>query len=233
MKRIYMVILIVLGFLSLNKYPDNKDDLMIYGSLGLQQLMNEISEVCLDKHGLKIKYEVDNDVKRNVHIKTGNPNDICLFYKDFMIISNKAYEIALTSDELKDIFVGKVTTWNDGNPITLHVKPNAAPSRFTFERILGIQVTDDSIPQDGGRSMVASVFDDPKGIGFTYYRETDSVHIISIDGLLPNDEHYPLRYGYYLELESVDIKTLGFLLLLKTDDMVEIIEAHDYRARQP
>ncbi|MDN6254725.1 MAG: substrate-binding domain-containing protein, partial [Tetragenococcus koreensis] len=101
----------------------------------------------------------------------------------------------LTPDELKEIFLGKITNWKEvgGNDqeIVILNRASGSGTRDTFEK----WILDDENPiasqEQDSSGMVRQIVSDTPGaisyIAFSYV--TDDVDVLAIDGVQPTDEN--------------------------------------------
>jgi ABC-type phosphate transport system substrate-binding protein len=120
---------------------------------------------------------------------------------------------ALTSGELRRIFMIETQTWPNGRKITVVLREKGQPERsdairlicgvseIEYERHVLFQTFRGSISL-GPRSiqsasaMIRFIFNAPGAIGYVRADQTDgTTKVLAIDGLLPGEPNYPLRRG--------------------------------------
>jgi phosphate transport system substrate-binding protein len=126
------------------------------------------------------------------------------------IVVNPANPVKnLTKAQIKDIFSGKITNWNQAGgpdkPINLYTRDEASGTREVFwEKALdkGAISPKASVVVSNG-AMKSSVAADPGGIGYVSVGHIDtSVKAVSLDGIMPTIEtvkarKYPISRGLY------------------------------------
>jgi phosphate transport system substrate-binding protein len=120
---------------------------------------------------------------------------------------------ALTTGELRHIFMIETQTWPHGRKITVVLREKGQPERtdairlicgvseIEYERHVLFQTFRGSISL-GPRSiqsaaaMIRFIFNAPGAIGYVRADQADgTTKVVAIDGLLPGDPNYPLRRG--------------------------------------
>lgn len=122
------------------------------------------------------------------------------------VVVNDANPVeGLTLDELRDIYLGKITNWRDvggeESPITVIVRDKNSGTRGAFDEI----VLSGEDPASPGLQraltagdVAAGVLDDPNAIGYVGFGNLESgLRALSIDDVLPSEENarsedYPL-----------------------------------------
>lgn len=116
---------------------------------------------------------------------------------------------ALTSDQVKEIFAGRITSWNAlggaDKPINVYTRDEASGTRAVFwKKALGkgdIIATANVVVSNG--AMKSAVAGDPYGIGYVSVGHIDaSVTPVAIDGVTPTLEtvksgQYAISRGLY------------------------------------
>ncbi|MDL2270886.1 phosphate ABC transporter substrate-binding protein, partial [Methanobrevibacter sp. OttesenSCG-928-I08] len=128
-----------------------------------------------DKKGLK-EYKLGND---GIVIVTNNQNTIS----------------DLSTEQLKDIFSGKVTNWNQvgGSDGEIHVvtREEGSGTLDAFESIVmgDAKIISNAVVQSSTEAVKQSVSQDPNAIGFISFANMgDEVKSISVNGVMPSEE---------------------------------------------
>jgi ABC-type phosphate transport system substrate-binding protein len=117
----------------------------------------------------------------------------------------------LSSAELRRIFLGETSRWNDHRRIVLLLRPMTSPeSRLLLDRVVTMSAIDysqhwigavfrgeaASIPRvaDSREALLKAVADDPRAIGFVLSTAEPlaPAAAITIDGKTPDDPRYPV-----------------------------------------
>lgn len=120
---------------------------------------------------------------------------------------------ALTTGELRRIFMLETQTWPHGRKITVVLRENGQPERtdairlicgvseIEYERHVLFQTFRGSIvlgPRSiqSAMAMIRFIFNAPGAIGYVRADQADgTTKVLAIDGLMPGDAGYPLRRG--------------------------------------
>lgn len=102
----------------------------------------------------------------------------------------------LTSDQLKDIFSGKITNWKEvgGSDGTINVirREDGSGTLDAFESIVmgkDTKIKSDAVVQSSTEAVKQSVKSDKNAIGFVSYAHMSSdVKALKIDGVAPSDD---------------------------------------------
>jgi len=118
--------------------------------------------------------------------------------KDGVVIAiNKDNTVEdLTSDQIKDIFSGKITNWKDvGGPdatINVIVREEGSGTRDAFEELVmgkETKVKSDAIVQRSTEAVKQTVAQDPNAIGYiSLAHMSDDVKALKVDGVAPSQE---------------------------------------------
>jgi len=133
------------------------------------------------------------------------------------VINSKNKVNSLTSQQLKDIYSGKITNWSEiggsNGEILAYQRPSDSGSQTMFEKFM--QGIDSATPpqiqiegMDGLISQVADYTNSKNAIGysFRYYATTmdknNNIKLLAIDGIYPSIENikngtYPLSGDFY------------------------------------
>jgi phosphate transport system substrate-binding protein len=130
-----------------------------------------------------------------------------IIYQDIQVMS-------ITSEQLKDIFTGKITNWKevggDDAGINVYTRDETSSTRKAFMKFAlensPITKSFDVVTSDG--AMKKSVAYDPYGIGYISIENIDSsVKALNIDGVSPTEENvksgmYPLARTLYMSIDG-------------------------------
>jgi len=101
----------------------------------------------------------------------------------------------LTTDQVKDIFSGKITNWKEvgGPDLEIHVitREDGSGTRSAFENLImgDTEIRPDAIVQSSTESVKQAVRQDPGAIGFvSLARMSSDVKALKIDGVAPSEE---------------------------------------------
>lgn len=125
----------------------------------------------------------------------------------------------LTLDEIRKIYTGEITNWNQVGGEDLPIIPYQRPVNSGSQTGLLDLVMKDTAPMDAPTEQiiagmgelidtVSAYTDEPNGIGYSYYYYTsemwgnDRVKLLSVNGIKPDpasisSEEYPLDTAYY------------------------------------
>lgn len=147
----------------------------------------------------------------------------------------------LTSDQVKDIFAGKITNWKDVGgddaPIHLFTRDEASGTREVFwEKLLqkGPVVSSANVVASNGAMKVA-LSQDPPAIGYLGIGHVDAtVKAITLDGAVPTQEN--ATTGAYKVTRKLYMNTKGdpsplakaFIEYILGPDGSEIVKKHGY-----
>lgn len=107
--------------------------------------------------------------------------------------------------ELREVFRGRIGEWSNGTPIQVVSREEGAGVRAVFESLVmgGYDVTLTALvaPDTGG--VLKAVATTPGAIGYISWSwPKDTVRALSIEGVPPGADSYPLRYALYLAARS-------------------------------
>ena len=127
------------------------------------------------------------------------------------IVSARGHAQARTSAEIRRIFLGQISRWEDGHRITLIMRPTAsAEGRLFLERLIRMSDIDyahfwigavfrgqaSAAPRviDSRDLAIEAVADNADAIGFVLDGEAlpESVAVLAVDGKSPADAEYPI-----------------------------------------
>ncbi len=154
------------------------------------------------------------------------------------VIVNPANEVSdLTSDQIKDIYTGKITNWKDvggkDGDIQVVSREEGSGTRSAFEELLGIEgkVSEDATISDGNGNVANTVAENESAIGYisfeTLYSNQDKVKGLKLDGVEPTAKNvqadkYALSRPFllvYMEdnLDDTDKEFIKFIQDNKAD----------------
>jgi phosphate transport system substrate-binding protein len=110
-------------------------------------------------------------------------------------VNNNNSISGLTTEQLKDIYSGKITNWNEvggsDTPIHLITREEGSGTLDAFESIVmgkDTKIKSDAIVQSSTEAVKQSVKQDPDAIGFVSYAHmSDDVKALTIEGVAPSD----------------------------------------------
>ncbi|OWT33046.1 phosphate-binding protein [Methanobrevibacter sp. 87.7] len=110
-------------------------------------------------------------------------------------VNNKNSVSSLSKDQLKQIFQGKITNWNqvggsDGK-INVIRREDGSGTLDVFQKLVmgDDKIKSDAVIQSSTEAVKQSVKQDPNAIGFISYAHMSSdVKALSIDGVAPSDD---------------------------------------------
>ncbi len=110
-------------------------------------------------------------------------------------VNNNNSVSGLTTEQLKDIYSGKITNWNEVGgsdaPIHLITREDGSGTLDAFEAIVmgkDTKIKSDAIVQSSTEAVKQSVKQDPDAIGFVSYAHmSDDVKALTIGGVAPSD----------------------------------------------
>ncbi|BDH80088.1 MAG TPA: phosphate ABC transporter substrate-binding protein [Methanothermobacter sp.] len=113
-----------------------------------------------------------------------------------VVIVNKQNNIqGLTTDQIKDIFSGKIRNWKEVGgpdaPITVITREEGSGTRKAFEEIVmkDAKIRKDAIVESSTEAVKQAVKQDPNAIGFISLTNLDdTVKALEIDGVIPSEE---------------------------------------------
>ncbi|HEX2961717.1 MAG: phosphate ABC transporter substrate-binding protein [Ignavibacteria bacterium] len=97
----------------------------------------------------------------------------------------------LTTDQVRDIFNGKITNWKEVGgqdaPITVVSREAGSGTRSSFEKIIGnIQLKKDALIQDSNGTIRETVSNDPNSISYlSHGLVNEKVKPLTLDGIQP------------------------------------------------
>lgn len=126
-----------------------------------------------------------------------------------VVVNPKNKTTALTTDQLKEIFAGRIANWKmvggEDRAINLYSRDEASGTREVFfEKALKKgDISDKANVVVSNGAMKSAVANDPYGIGYVSVGHIDdTVKPVALDGVVPSIEtvkngHYPVSRGLY------------------------------------
>src|SRR5947207_12314931 len=127
------------------------------------------------------------------------------------IVSARGHARPRSSADLRRIFLGQISRWEDGRRITLVIRPTATPEGQLFlQRLIRMSEIDyahfwigavfrgeaSSAPRviDSRDLTIKAVAENADAIGFVLEGETlpETVAVLPLDGKLPSEADYPI-----------------------------------------
>jgi len=169
----------------MKKHPDVKINVQGGGSsVGITQAQQGTADIGTSSKELK------EDEKKGLQTY--------LIGKDgIVVIVNKQNNIkGLTTEQVKDIFSGKITNWKEVGgpdaPITVITREEGSGTRKAFEEIVmgkDAKIRKDAIVESSTEAVKQAVKQDQNAIGFISLANLDdSVKALEIDGIIPSEK---------------------------------------------
>jgi phosphate transport system substrate-binding protein len=179
----------------MKEHPNVRIDVMGGGSgLGIRSVSQKIINIGTSSKALK----ADEKVGLNEYV-IGNDGVV-------MAVNLNNPVSALTTDQLRDIFSGKITNWKEvgGNDakIDLVIREDGSGTRGSFEAMVmnKTKVKSDAVVQTSTEAVKLAVKQDPNAIGYVSLAHMSSdVKAVQVDGVYPSVE--TIKDGSY-ELQT-------------------------------
>lgn len=156
------------------------------------------------------------------------------------VVNKKVNLKNLTSNQLKDIFTGKITNWRQITgqdlPIVIVNRANGSGTRYNFEKIvLKGESSKESQEQDSSGMAISIVSSTPGAISyvsFSYLK--DSVIQPSVDGVEPTQENVKTNrwkiwsYEHLYTRKDPKPTTVNFLKYLESPEVKSLIKSMRY-----
>lgn len=171
-------------------YEENNSNISIEinevgSSAGIKDAINGVSEIGMSSR--ELKEEEAREVEETI-----------IAYDGIAIITNKENPIKnITIDEIKEIYTGKITNWNqiEGGkdaPIVVVSREDGSGTRDAFQEIIGYnseELVEDALITNGTGSIKQTVIGNKNAIGFVSFEYLDDkVNIVSVENFEPNAE---------------------------------------------
>lgn len=197
-------------------------------SAGIKDAINGTVEIGISSRDLKDK-ELESGIKEK-----------SIAYDGISVIINNENPVQnLTMEQIKDIYIGKVTNWKEVGgeeaPIVLVSREDGSGTRDSFQETVGFN-SEEISPQaqisDGSGSIKTMVAGNKNAIGYISFSYVDnSVHAVSVDGVKPTAENvknkiYKLSRPFLLvyKEESLNENSKKFIDFIMSKEGQEIVE---------
>ena len=178
-------------------------------SAGIKDTINKVSEIGMASR--ELKNEEENEVK-----------DTVIAYDGIAIITNISNPIKnITIEQIKDIYIGKITNWKDidggkDSEIVVASREEGSGTRDAFQEIVGYtseELTKDSMIANGNGGLKELVVGNKNAIAFVSFEYLDeSVNVVNVEGVEAKAEL----------VKSGDYKiSRPFLLVNREDSLTE------------
>lgn len=126
-----------------------------------------------------------------------------------VVVSSQNPTTALSKEQLRQIFTGEITDWQDvssgSGRITVVGRESASGTRSGFESAIGaLGECRYQIELSEAGDILSRVASDPAAIGYLSLgaAQTEKVHLLAIDGVMPSEEtvekgEYPIVRPFY------------------------------------
>ena len=214
MKRKYKVgavIILIIGAISLIPQEDTSLKINIVGSNSIQPICEQLVEEYEKTHknvdinvqggGSSLGIRCSNSSIADIgmsskEIECDNLKEYELGKEAIVIIANNKNSINdLTTDQIRNIFSGKIKDWgeisNQSGKINIIIREEGSGTLDSFKDIImkNQSIKNDAIVQNSPGGVKQTVIQDENAIGFTSLVHIDSkIKSISIDGVYPRDE---------------------------------------------
>jgi phosphate transport system substrate-binding protein len=226
-KKIIIILIIIIGAYLLFKPGAAYDRIDIAGSTSVQPVVEKLAEKYMETHpNIKINVQgggsgmgIRTTEQGIVNIGTSSANlkeedanvlNQFLIAKDGIIIAvNKESPVKdLTLDQLKGIFSGEITNWNQVGgpdaPIHVVVRESGSGTLSSFKKLVmgNTSIRSDAIVQGSTEAVKQTVIQDPYAIGFVSMAHMSSdIKALDVDGITPSeatvsDGSYPLQVPF-------------------------------------
>lgn len=225
----------------IEKYKEiNKDTNVelqgVGSSAGIKAVIDGIASIGMSSRKLK-------EEEQTKHL-----SEIVIAYDGIAIIVHPSNPVSnLTQAQVKDIFEGKITNWNEvggkNKDIVVVTREQGSGSRDAFEELMKLQeakgdkklstIAPVALVAEGTGTVLATVSSKEGAIGFVSLGFTsDTVKIISIDGIKPTaktvtDGSFPIsRPLLLITKKDVDKESEEFINFILRQEGQEIMSNH-------
>lgn len=249
--KIVIFLLLIIGLITLMS-SGNTQKLNIVGSTSVQPVCEELAEeyrktnknVDINIQGggssLSIKCISSDLADIGMSSKEINESDVVVHVlgrEGIVLIVNDENPVNdLSIDQIKDIYSGEVTTWEDGSEINVIVREEGSGTLSVFkDKIMqSTPIKSDAIVQCSPGSIKQAVAEDKNAIGFIAIGQLDSsVKNISIEGISPSEENildgsYILQRPFLLITNKTpSIETQKFINWTNSSEAKEILKSQN------
>jgi len=165
------------------------------------------------------------------------------------LVNNQNPANNLTTDQIQDIYTGKITSWTDvgGEYVRLnaYTRERNSGSQELMESLMMKDLTMHDFPDmmiEGMMGLINQIETDPQGLGYSvnyytrYMIRSDNVKIIDVDGNPPDNFNIKSRkYGYTAEVyaivrEDLDKNSMAYKIfeLLQKPSGQRVVEKSGY-----
>ncbi|MCL2115711.1 MAG: phosphate ABC transporter substrate-binding protein [Methanobrevibacter sp.] len=213
-----------------NAYMENHSDVRINvqgggSGMGIRSTTQGIADI-----GMSSK-ELSNDEKTDINV-------VEIGKEGIVIAVNNGNQISdLTTEEIRDIFNGKIKNWKElgGSDLEIHVitREEGSGTRSAFESIVmdNTEMKSDAVVQSSTEAVKQSVASDPGAIGFVSLAHmSNDVKPLFVNGIEPSDEtvangEYLLQRPFLFLIKGENTATVKeFLDWIKSPEGIKIIE---------
>jgi len=211
---IVVALIVIVGAYMVFAHGSSDQKITIAGSTSVQPVAEKLAQAYMAEHpGVKINVQgggssvgITNVGKGVVNIGTSSKNLSAnesagltqyTIGEDgiVMVVNNQNNVSGLTKDQLKGIFSGNITNWNQvgGSDAQIDVitREDGSGTRTSFEDMVmgnGTKIKADAIVQSSTEAVKESVKGDPNAIGFISLANMDSsVKALEINGVTPSE----------------------------------------------
>lgn len=211
---IIVLLVVIVGAYMVFASGSSSNKITIAGSTSVQPVAEKLAQTYMQKHpnvkinvqgggsGVGIKSVSEGTVNIGTSSKDLSANESTglnqtVIGKDGIVVAvNTANSVsALTTDQLKNIFGGNVTNWNQvgGSSANIDVitREDGSGTRTAFEDLVmnKTKIKGDAIVQSSTEAVKQSVKGDPNAIGFISLADLDSsVKAVQINGVAPSEQ---------------------------------------------
>ena len=212
---IVVILIVALGAYEVYAHETSDKTITIAGSTSVQPVAEKLAQAYMAEHpGIKINVQgggssvgITNIAKGVINIGTSskalssNESAGLTQYtigKDgiVVVVNSKNTVTSLSKDQLKSIFSGNITNWNQvgGSDAKIDVitREDGSGTRSGFEDMVmgnGTKIKSDAIVQSSTEAVKQSVEGDPNAIGFISLANLDSnVTAVKVDNITPSEQ---------------------------------------------
>jgi len=212
-----------------NEFMKTHPDIKIYvqgggSGMGIRSIGQGIADIGLSSKSLS------NDEKKDItEIEIGKEGIV-------IAVSNQNNITDLSTDEIRDIFNGKITNWKDvgGKSETIHVitREEGSGTRSSFESIImgNTKIINTAIVQSSTEAVKQSVASDPGAIGFVSFAHmSNDVKALSVNNVFPSEKtitngEYSVQRPFLFLIKGVNDNVKLFLDWVKSPVGTKIIK---------
>jgi phosphate transport system substrate-binding protein len=212
---IIALVVIVGAYMVFASGSSSNSQITVAGSTSVQPVAEKLAQAYMQKNpnvkinvqgggsGVGIKSVSEGTVDIGTSSKDLNANESVglnqtVIGKDGIVVAvNTANSVSsLTKDQLKGIFSGNITNWNQisGTDAKIDVitREDGSGTRTAFEDVVmgkDVKIKADAIVQSSTEAVKQSIKGDPNAVGFISLANLDStVKAIAVDGVAPSEQ---------------------------------------------